>query len=273
MLLLKSLVRQVLGKQQSQEQKVLNRLEYILRDVPRFTEGDITVLNWNVRYVDAPAFISSFETLIVKGLNDFYSSNPKPLILDCGANIGISVLRYKQLFPNAEIIAFEPDKRIHEVINQNLKQNKIENVTVIEAAVWTQDGEHTFFTEGADGSRLTQDESSDVSSQYKVKTIDLSDYIRDQKVDFIKLDIEGAEFDVMEKIAPFLHHVEKMLIEIHHNVKNVKQTAKILNILEDAGFSVSINLLGPIIILQKPFTPNEDATSDQYLLVCAWREH
>lgn len=273
MLSLKSFARQLLGKPQSLDKQALERIKHTLRDVPRFTKGDIVALNWNIQYVDAPAFISSFETLVVKGLNDFYSSNPKPFILDCGANIGISILRYKQLFPNAEIVAFEPDKSIHTVLSQNLKQNNIQNVTVVEAAVWTEDGEHTFFAEGADGSRLTQNESSDMSKQYTVKTIDFSDYVKDQKVDFIKLDIEGAEFDVMDRIAPFLHNVEKMLIEIHHNVKNAKQTAKILDILEQAGFSVSINLLGPIIVLQKPFTPNKDATSDQYLLICAWREN
>src|SRR6266498_1412633 len=68
---------------------------------PRKTPGVVEALGWNISYIDNLALLSSLEVLVQKGWNDFTTQNPAPIILDCGANIGISVLNYKRKIPNA----------------------------------------------------------------------------------------------------------------------------------------------------------------------------
>jgi FkbM family methyltransferase len=262
---------QMFGLSLIRHDRRLEKIRRRLANVPRYTKGTISTVEWILDYVDVPALISSYDTLIVKKLNDFYSEKKSPLILDCGANIGISVLRYKQLYPEARIIAFEPDKEICSVLRQNLRQNGAEQVEVVDAAVWVEDGEQSFFSEGAHGSRLVE-VAGGKDSHYVVRTVDFAKYVKDQKVDFIKLDIEGAEYRVIEHISPYLSNVDKILVEIHHKVGDASQTARLLQTLADTGFSLSINLLGPHIDLRTRFIPNPEITSDQYLLICGWRK-
>jgi predicted O-methyltransferase YrrM len=54
----------------------------------------------------------------------FNSLITKPLILDCGANVGVSVLYFKRLYPDAEIIAFEPDEDVFAILKQNYEESK-----------------------------------------------------------------------------------------------------------------------------------------------------
>jgi FkbM family methyltransferase len=272
---IKSIARtllQVLGLSTVRRDSRLEKVQRSLANVPRYTRGQISTPEWILNYVDAQALISSYDTLIIKGLNDFYSDNKRPLILDCGANIGMSVLRYKHLYPESRIIAFEPDKEICSVLRQNLRQNGVGQVEVVEAAVWIEEGAQSFFSEGADGSRLVDPVIGHAAGHVVVQAVDFAKYVKNQKVDFIKLDIEGAEYRVIEHISPYLSNVDKILVEIHHNVADTSQTARLLQTLADASFSLSINLLGPHIDLRRRFVPNPEVTSDQYLLVCAWRE-
>ncbi|MDT7604823.1 MAG: hypothetical protein QOF61_2820 [Acidobacteriota bacterium] len=256
------------------DRSALAKLEKELAAVPRYTPGVVSVAGWNLFYIDAPALISCFDTIIVKRWNDFIARREDPLILDCGANIGVSVLHYKRLYPKSQIVAFEPDKEICEVLGKNLVANGIGGVEVVEAAVWTAEGQHTFLSEGADGSRLVaQPVGSDRGGEYTVRTVRLADYLDASRVDFIKLDIEGAEWQVLADCADRLRNVESMVIEFHLMNNNPPMLALAFKALSDAGFSLSINSYGPWVDLTHPPTskPTGDLSFDQYMLVCAWR--
>ena len=212
-----------------------------LNNKPRYQPGKISVLNWSIEYLDAPALVSSIDLLLIKKSNDFTTSNPFPVILDCGANIGISVLNYKRKFPNSQIIAFEPNPIIIPILKKNLKVNGASDVKIVEAAVWIQNGKSKFFCEGADGSKLIHDNNS--HSTIEVSTIDLKDYIS-QPIDLIKMDIEGAEFDVISHLSHKLHCIQNILIECHINSFEIEKFSMLLNELGKAGFQVSIGVLG-----------------------------
>lgn len=252
----------------------LAELEEKLAAVPRFTAGTVAFADWNLSYVDAPALVSCFDVAVVKRWNDFLSQRENPIILDCGANIGVTVLHYKRLYPKARIVAFEPDKEICDVLRKNLVTNGAEDVEVVEAAVWTAAGRHAFLPEGADGSRLVaQSAESEGSHGYNVQTVRLADYLKDEPVDFIKLDIEGAESNVLVDCADNLRNVERMAIEFHLMSNSPGSLAPAFEALASAGFSLSVNSYGPWVDLIHP--PSNKAASDfsfdQYMLVCAWR--
>jgi FkbM family methyltransferase len=263
------------------DRKALRRLRLELGTLPRYTPGAIAIPNWDLHYVDARSLLSCFETIVVKRWNDFSCSSPVPTILDCGANIGVASIHYKRLFPTAKITAFEPDPRACQRLRRNLISNGAEDVEVVEAAVWTERGEMTFFSEGADANRIIRGDE-DVSGllsltvagcKCQVRTVRLADYLQ-EKVDFVKLDIEGAESSVISDCAFHLGNVANIVIEYHLTNCMPMGLASTVSALADSGFSVSVGSYGPWVDLMHKTSgsPNSSIEFNQYLLICGWRE-
>jgi len=247
----------------------------MLRNLPRFTPGKVKIYNWKLKYLDAPSLGSSIDVLVCKKWNDFMSDNNKPVILDCGANVGVSVLNYKKQYPNAKIIAFEADPNIVPVLHTNLDKNNAKDVQVINSAVWIKNEMVDFFCEGADGGRIL-DSAVPSNSRYKINAVDICEYIN-QPIDLIKMDIEGAEYDVVHHMLGKMSLVKNMVIECHMYIDEMSKFALLLSDLAESGFFVSVNTYGKWIdLLHK--TSNVDKASkngglqfDQYALVAAWR--
>jgi hypothetical protein len=104
----------------------------------------------------------------------------------------------------------------------------------------------------------------------RVKTVDLNDYLS-HEIDLIKMDIEGAEFDVIPHIAGRLRLVRNMIVECHLRDSEAEKYASLLAALAQARFHVAINTYGAWrdLIRKPPTTANE---FDQYVLTAAWRE-
>lgn len=266
---------------QTEEWILLRELRKKLEGIPRYVHGEVSINDWKIEYVDTLSLISSIEIVVLKRWNDFTPSNNNPVILDCGANIGIATLHYKKLFPNSQIIAFEPDHEVCEVMKRNLDRNKIKDVEVIEAAVWKEDGELEFFAEGSDAGRLNKNSEDDLGNLvitnpkanfYPVKTIRLADFLAKSNVDFIKMDIEGAEYEVIADCGTLLKNVNSMVIECHFTNNRPHELANILTVLSDVGFSIAVNSYGQWIDLSNKHTIERNNVGyDQYFLVSAWR--
>lgn len=254
---------------------------YEIRGKIRSKSGSSPVefYNWIIHSHELGLIHSGIDFQFSKQVNDFYTDKSAPVVLDCGANIGMSVLRYKHLYPNAKIIAFEPDPMIFGYLKKNVVENELKNVELIQAAVWSEAGELEFSSDQHNGGFLSSQRHDNEgalksSSIIRVPTIDLRNYLN-QSVDFLKMDIEGAEYEVLIHCADLLHNVEKLVIEVHYRVDEVYVMIKILSILEDAGFQVSI--VSPlehdakVIDLQEPFVRNPKSNADIYIGLYAWR--
>jgi FkbM family methyltransferase len=112
----------------------------------------------------------------------FNSSNKTPLILDCGTNIGLSVIYFKRLHPDSRIIAFEPDPNIFNVLQGNVESFK--DVELINKAVWTSETTLEFMAEGSAGGRLVSIEQN--AKKYQVSTVRLRDYLK-EPIDMLKI--------------------------------------------------------------------------------------
>jgi len=238
-----------------------------LRGMRRYTAGTIRVMGWDLAYLDGQSLWSSIDIILKKGYNDFPCTADQPIILDCGANIGISVLNYKRKHPEAKIVAFEPDPAVFPTLKGNLSRNGINDVELVQAAVWVRKGQVSFFLEGADGSRILPEGNGKES--VRVDSIDLADYITGP-VDLIKMDIEGAEFDVIPSIKGRLHLVKNLVVECHLDHGMVERFSSMLSVLAGSGFRLSVNSFGQWVdLVHRPMkNPNE---FDQYLLVAGWR--
>jgi FkbM family methyltransferase len=160
----------------------------------------------------------------------------KPFIIDCGANIGLSVIYMKRLYPNARIIAFEPDEKNFQLLKKNVESFGYEDVETRQEAVWTEDTNLQFASEGSMSSRIETESSKDAIS---VRAIRLRD-ILNEPVDFLKIDIEGAEFEVLKDVADRLQHVQHLFLEYHGSFAQNDELAQLFKILAEQGFSYYI---------------------------------
>ena len=168
-------------------------------------------------------------------------------IIDCGAHIGLSVIYLKQICPTANIIAFEPDKQNYGLLQKNIVSHKLTKIEAKEEAVWIENTNLNFIQDGNMASKIGSDESPNTAS---VKAARLRDYL-EKKIDFLKLDIEGAEYDVLKDIQDKLSNVNNMFIEYHGTFDQNDELIDILKIIKDAGFKFYIKEAA--VIFESPF--------------------
>lgn len=202
-----------------------------LRKKRRYEPGKTTLLGKEVFYSDACTFLEGVNELFIQESYWFPCKNKTPFILDCGANIGLSTIYFKTLHPSSQVIAFEPDSRIHWIFEKNIKSFGFKNITANNSAIWTANGELQFISEGGYSGRV------DYSSQSKeyVKACRLRDYL-DHPVDFLKLDIEGCEVDVLLDCADRLKNIQCAFIEYHSPVNRPQRLSVLLELLEKNHF-------------------------------------
>lgn len=197
-----------------------------------------------------------FPELLAEEEDYFESDADAPVIIDGGANIGLAIYYFLHLYPHARVIAFEPNPRIFGILSRNIKRNGWENVTVYPYALSGQEGHLSFFTQecGLAGS-LTHRNFENVEngiSEIEVSVVRLSSYI-DGPVDYLKLDIEGSETEVMEEIAEKIGLVKYITIEFHDGALSENNSrAKILTLLEKNGFDVNIRRMPQGTIFTRP---------------------
>jgi FkbM family methyltransferase len=157
---------------------------------------------------------------------------PGARIIDCGANIGLSVLYIKKQCPSATIIAFEPDPANFSLLEKNIASFQLTGVQVEKAAIWKEYTTLSFTAQQGMASSLT---TQAAPQTLQVKTVRLHDYLN-EPVHFLKLDIEGAEWDVLTDCASNLSKVKNIFVEYHGSYSAPQKLTDILTILQAAGF-------------------------------------
>ncbi len=198
-----------------------------------------TFLGFNVCFFDYSTFAYLFEEIFIEASYFFHAPNETPKILDAGSNIGISVLYFKWLYPNALIFAFEPDQRTFGLLKENVERNGLKNVVLNQVALSDKDGEAIFHTdrEGSLGASLLEARNQAPSEQV-VQVRSLVPFLTTQ-FDFMKMDIEGAESECLTDVATQgrLGLINEMVIECHHNLPGRDRIlSRLLPMLEASGF-------------------------------------
>lgn len=240
-----------------------------IKSTPSFTTGAANFFSQEFHYSHGMSLLHSVQEIFEDEIYKFKSDIKNPYIIDCGANIGLSIFYFKKLFPESTIVAFEPDDKIFNLLEKNILQiNADKKITINKEAVWTCDTELSFFSEGAlAGSSVTDfGKKNDV---IKVKAIDLKKYLN-KKIDFLKIDIEGAENEVIFDIAPLLHNVKNLFLEYHGIINQPQNLGEILNLLKENGFEYYIRLAADTI--QFPFYDIPQSSFNQQLNIFCYRK-
>ncbi|MBX2985401.1 MAG: FkbM family methyltransferase [Bacteroidia bacterium] len=163
------------------------------------------------------------------------------VILDCGANIGLSAFWFVKNFPNAQVHCFEPDSQVFDKLRHNLASFSNSQLTLYNEAVYIKDDTLNFIADGRDGGMLKEDSSHEQT--VKVKAIDFKKFLNSfDCIDMLKIDIEGAEEQLIPHIKDELHKVQNIFIEYHQREVNGAFLSDILKILEEQGFHYHIEV-------------------------------
>jgi FkbM family methyltransferase len=181
-----------------------------------------SIFGYEVHFFDYHTFAILFEELYVAEIYYFSASTPEPLIVDCGSNIGLSVLYFKRLYPKARVIAFEPDKATFETLERNIKSNNLAGVTLVKKALYDSVGSIPFYVSPEQPGLLVQSTRKENLARSEVTTVEtetLSTYLT-EPVDLLKMDIEGAEDHVLKDLDETgkLALVREIVLEYHHHL-------------------------------------------------------
>lgn len=184
-----------------------------------------------VRYLDPSIVYIEYKDIFLRKIYEFSAATDQPRILDCGSHIGLSILYAKLRHPRARVIGFEPDPQAFPMLERNLRDNGFDDVVLVNAALAATVGSRPFVS-GADASHLASGEDQNTTL---VPTVRLADYLNDP-IDFLKMNIEGAELDVLRDCQPMLRAIDQMVIEYHGFESSPQYLHELLSLLHEEGF-------------------------------------
>lgn len=209
----------------------------------KFSSGKSTpllehILGSPIHFTQYGSLIDLFEEIFVSQAYHIELNNISPLIIDAGSNIGLSVLYFKKIYPNATILCFEPDPRSFELLKLNTFENNLEHVVLHQLALSDIEGDVKLFT--APSSLNTGLYGSVDSTHQVVASKKLSSFI-DREVDLLKIDIEGAEDTV---IADLIHSgkidlIKRMIVEHHPRISH-STTEELVARIKARNFDVTV---------------------------------
>lgn len=163
--------------------------------------------------------LAIFDEVVLMGGYDLKLDRPPAVIVDAGANIGLATLRFKALWPQARIIAVEPDPANFALLQRNV--GGLPGVTVVQAALTARDGVIGLHTDGLDPSGFHVRELR--PGEQGVPALCMRTLMQQQgldHIDLLKLDIEGAEKELFEADdLGWMDQVRTVAIELHDRTR------------------------------------------------------
>ena len=206
-------------------------------------------------YFPSLAYFEGLFTEIFFKETYYLASTQKAIqVIDCGANIGVSLLYIKIRAPHARVLCFEPNPAARAVLEKNIAANGWgKEVRVFPYALGKTKGSTEFFVEGQEatssggGVARHIKKKGQILNAYTVDVDVLSAYIT-SAIDFLKIDIEGGEFDVLEELIMHnkLQHVAQLQLEYHYIPGFfTRPLQEMTSLLETQGFHTFVRSTAP----------------------------
>ena len=177
-------------------------------------------------------------------ISEFSGENAN-LVVDLGANEGYYTLKLKQNNAKCKVIAIEPNPLAFEILKKNLESNKLRDVILVNKAICSKSGKMSFemvanvSAIGAKNLRIMRRPwlKKEMIEKIKVDCITLSELFENykiEKVDILKLDVEGMELEILKSGKNLLNKICKIVVEWHS--KEIKDRIK--KFLKEKGFKL-----------------------------------
>lgn len=191
--------------------------------------------NWNyqvkVKDIKTPIIMRSlstdkwvFKQVFVNNEYSFRIKEQPSVIIDAGANTGMASIYFANKFPDAKIIAIEPENGNYSILLKNT--SSYPNITPIKAALWNKEGIISVIDIGLGSWGFITEEqtnsNTNIDDTNSVKAITINSILNRfgiDKIDILKIDIEGAEKEVFSDSAKWLDKTETIIAELHDRMK------------------------------------------------------
>jgi len=162
------------------------------------------------------------ETNVIKGL-----VKPGDVVIDAGANIGYyTVLMSKIIGNGGKVYAFEPDKSCFDLLKKNCRLNRCYNVVLINKALYDKEKEIKFYIDNEDNASNSIFKGKK-TIEVKVQATTLDKEIK-EKINFMKMDIEGAELKALTGGVKLLEDCNKIVMEVPEARKDYEDIKQLL---------------------------------------------
>lgn len=163
---------------------------------------------------------STFEHIFLQNQYDIQLPITPETILDAGANIGLSAVYFSHRFPNASIVAVEPDQDNFRILQENVSNHH--QIQTLRAGVWSQET-HLKITDANTGKNafmVTETEATDAFALPALSPLTIMQRYGWHTIDLLKIDIEGSEKELFEHgYEDWLPKTKIILVELHDFMK------------------------------------------------------
>jgi FkbM family methyltransferase len=188
------------------------------------------------------------EIYVEQVYEKYYMPKEGDVVLDVGANMGIFTVKVaKAMKQTGFVIAIEPDVRNIDCLKKNIEANKLSNVAILPMGVWSSKDtlKLNLFSGGTGVSSFYNGHYANLGdklSYQEVKVDTLDNIVKGLElshVDFVKMDIEGAEIEAVEGISELSkYNGLKMAIAAYHIVDGKVTCKRVMEKLKSLGFEV-----------------------------------
>lgn len=168
-------------------------------------------------------------------------------VLDIGAGLGDFSILAAHGYPNNQVYAYEPFLESFTLLNRNLAANRVGNVQVFQQAIGRTgslvldlSGDEPLQIQSRQGQAL---ESERIERSVEVTSLALNEvFVQNglQRCDLLKMDCEGAEYDILLNAKPeALQRIQRLVMEYHDDIDGHRH-AELVDFLKEQGFQVSL---------------------------------
>lgn len=224
--------------------RILLKLNYYVEI--RKKEGEASLQMFGYKVVSPSYFelLYLFREIFLDQQYLLTSKEKAPVIVDCGANIGLATLFFKKMNPMCSIICFEPNPRAYSFLKRNVESNFLQNVNLVNAGLADVIDEIYFYIDKNNTLISSIKEERGAKDKIKIPTVVLSDYIRGKNISLAKVDVEGAEWLILNDVIKTgtINNIKEFIFEYHHNVPgSTHHLGEFLTLLEQHNYKYKLS--------------------------------
>ena len=254
------LLRIILGKGRRDrlyKQKGINFKDFLYRSLKLLGIDKSVLLKFDVPKYDYKVYcpINKEDFIIMSRHEDeiieLFRPKQGDIVVDVGAHIGrYTIIASKRVGANGKVIAIEAHPGNYEMLNRNIKLNGLTNVTTLNYAVYSKESKIKLFLPDEKSNHtiyntLISSKTKDEEKFVEVNANTLDNLIEQHRishaeVNWIKIDVEGAELEVLKGAHAILSNSKNttLLIEVH-NIEEGKNLYKpIMDLMEKYNFKI-----------------------------------
>jgi len=165
-------------------------------------------------------------------------------VLDIGANIGYYALMESRLVgPSGTVYAIEPVSSNFATLNRNIELNGIKNIKTFKLAAGNKNREDEIYVASKGNiSSFVYNKKVKFIRKERVEVVKIDDFISQQQIqpDFIRMDVEGYESEIIRGMLKTMTQKPKLFIEVHPHLIDKAKLIEMFSLIKESGYSRAI---------------------------------